>query len=53
MCREAGKGDDHCITNEKPCNIYSNLTEEHIKIKHRHRYVRKQKVSDPCNTIRS
>ena len=50
-CREAGKGDDPCVTNEKPCNICSNISEEQqIKIKHRCRYVRKQKVSDPCNT---
>ena len=50
-CREAGKGDDPCITNETPCNICANFTEEQqIKIKHRRRYVRKQKVSDPCNT---
>ena len=40
-----------CVTNETPCNICANFTEEqHIKIKHRRRYVRKQKVSDPCNT---
>ena len=51
MCRESGKGDDPCITNESPCNICANFTEEQqIKIKHRRRYVRKQKVSDPCNT---
>ena len=50
-CREAGKGNDPCVTNRKPCNIYSGFTEEQrIKIKHRHRYVRKQKVSDTCNT---
>ena len=50
-CRESGKGDDPCVTNESPCNICANFTEEQrIKIKHRHRYVRKQKVSDPCNT---
>ena len=50
-CREAGKRDDPCVTNEKPCNICSVFTEEQlIKIKHRCRYVRKQKVSDTCNT---
>ena len=50
-CRESGKGDDPCITNQSPCNICANFTEEQqIKIKHRHRYVRKQKASDPCNT---
>ena len=37
--------------NETPCNICANFTEEQqIKIKHRCRYVRKQKVSDPRNT---
>ena len=50
-CTEAGKGDDPCVTNEKPCNICSVFTEEElIKIKHRCRYVRKQKVFDTCNT---
>ena len=49
-CREADKGDDACVTNEEPCNICSAYTEEQlIKIKHRRRYVRKQKVSDTCN----
>ena len=51
MCREAGKEDDPCVTNETPCNICANFTEEQqIKIMHRRRYVSKQKVSDPCNT---
>ena len=51
MYRESGKRDDPCVTNETPCNICANFTEEQqIKIKHRHRYVRKQKVLDPCNT---
>ena len=50
-CREAGKGDDPCATNEKRCNICSAFSEEQlIKIKPRHRYVRKQKVSDTCTT---
>ena len=50
-CREAGKGDDPCVTSETSCNISANFTEEQqIKIKHRRRYVRKEKVSDPCNT---
>ena len=49
MCREAGKGDDPGVTNT--CNICANFTEEqHIKIKHRRSYVRKQKVLDPWNT---
>ena len=47
-CREAGKGDDPCVTNKKPCNICSAFTEEQdIKIKHRRRYVRKQKCPIP------
>ena len=52
-CSEAGKGDDPCVTNEKLCNICSAFTEEQlIKIKHRHRSVGKQKVSDTCNTCK-
>ena len=43
--------DDPCVTSEKPCNVCSGFSEEQlIKIKHRLRYVRKQKVSDTCNT---
>ena len=50
-CREAGKEDDPCVTNEKSCNICSAFTEEQLfKIKHRRRYIRKQKVSYTCNT---
>ena len=42
-CREAGKGDDPCVTNERPCNICSSFSEEQLlKIKNRS-YVRKQK----------
>ena len=49
-CKESGKGDDPCVTNQCPCNICECFSEEQqIKIKHR-RYVRKQKASDPCNT---
>ena len=49
-CREAGKGDDPCVTNEKPCNICSAFTEERlIKIKAKNR---KQKVSDTCSTYK-
>ena len=52
-CRESGKGDDPCITNQSPCNICASFSEEQqIKIKHRRWYVRKQKASDPCNTIK-
>ena len=50
-CRESGKGDDPCVTNQSPCNICANFSEEpQIKIRHRPRYVRKQKALDPCNT---
>ena len=46
-CRESGKGDDPCVTNQSPCNICDNVTEEQqIKIKHRRWYIRKQKTSD-------
>ena len=49
-CRESDKRDDPCVTNQPPCNICANFSEEQqIKIKHRRRYVRKQKASDPCN----
>ena len=49
-CRESGKGDDPCVTNQSPCNICESFSEEQqIKIKHRCRYV-KQKASDPCDT---
>ena len=35
------------MTNEKPCNICTSFTgKQLLKIKHRHRYVRKQKVAD-------
>ena len=45
------KKDDPYVTNESPCSICANFTEEQqIKIKHRRIYVRKQKVSDLCNT---
>ena len=50
-CRESGKGDNPCVTNQSPCNICANFSEEQqIKIKHRRQYVRKQRASDPCNT---
>ena len=50
-CRESGKGDYPCVTNQSPCNICANFTQEqHIKIKYKRKYVGKQKASDPCNT---
>ena len=46
-CREAGKGDDPCVTNEEPCNICTTFTEvQLLKIKHRRQYVQKQKKAD-------
>ena len=46
--RESGKGDDHCVTNQSPCNICAIFYEEQqIKIKRRRRYIRKQKTSIP------
>ena len=43
-CRESGKGDDLCVTNQGPCKICHDLSsEEHAKIKNRRRYTRKVK----------
>ena len=48
-CRESGKGDDLCVTNEGPCQICQALSsEEHAKIKNRRRYT--QKVKPDQNT---
>ena len=44
-CRESGKGDDLCVTNQAPCNICQDLSaEQHAKIKNRHWYTRKVKL---------
>ena len=41
-CREAGKGDDPCVTFISPCDICTSFTEEQLtKITHRKRYVKK------------
>ena len=46
-CREANNEGDPCVTLEKPCEICSGFSEELLlKIKNRHRYVRKQKATD-------
>ena len=46
-CRESGKGDDPCVTNQSPCNVCDSFSkEQQIKIKYRCRYIRKQKASD-------
>ena len=43
-CRESGKGDDPCVTFEKPCAICTSFTEEQLqKISQRKRYIKKQK----------
>ena len=44
-CREAGKGDDHCVTFETPCDICASFTDDQMKkIQHRKRYLKKQKA---------
>ena len=48
-CRESGKGDDLCVTNQGPCKICQDLSsEQHAKIKTRHWYT--QKVKSDQNT---
>ena len=44
-CREAGKGDDPCVTFEAPCDICAFFTDDQMKkIQHRKRYLKKQKA---------
>ena len=44
-CREAGKGDDPCVTFKTPCDICASFTDEQMKkIQHRKRYLKKQKA---------
>ena len=44
-CREAGKGDDPCVTFESPCQICGSFTQDQIlKISQRKRYIKKQKA---------
>ena len=44
-CREAGKGDDPCVTFETPCHICTSFTDEQMKkIQNRKRYLKKQKA---------
>ena len=46
-CREAGKGDDPCVTLLSPCEICASFTEEQqTKITHRKRYIKRDKKSD-------
>ena len=45
-CREAGKGDDPCVTFETPCEICTSFTDEQLqKIQNRKRYLKKQKAA--------
>ena len=45
-CREAGKGDDPCVTFETPCEICTSFTDEQLqKISNRKRYLKKQKAA--------
>ena len=49
-CREAGKGDDPCVTFISPCNICASFTKEQmIKITQRKVYVKKQKSDTSKN----
>ena len=44
-CREAGKGDNPCVTFETPCHICASFTDEQMKkIQNRKRYLKKQKA---------
>ena len=44
-CREAGKGDDPCVTFETPCDICTSFTDDQMKkIQHRKCYLKKQKA---------
>ena len=44
-CRESGKGDDPCVTNNSVCTICNSFTEkQRNNIHNRSRYVRKQKT---------
>ena len=45
-CREAGKGDDPCVTFETPCEICTSFSDEQLqKIQNRKRYLKKQKAT--------
>ena len=46
-CREAGKGDDACVTGNRMCLLCSNFAEEQLsKIANRKRYTKKSPKSD-------
>ena len=51
-CREAGKGDDLCVTLVSSCTICSSFTEEQItKISHRKRYSKKSDKKDKAEDM--
>ena len=53
-CREAGKGDDPCVTFETPCQICTSFSDEQLKkIQNRKRYLKKQKAETSSNGIPS
>ena len=42
-CREAGKGDDPCVTFKRPCDICASFTDDQMKkIQHRKRYLKQK-----------
>ena len=44
-CRQAGKGDDPCVTFETPCQVCTSFSDEQLKkIQNRKRYLKKQKA---------
>ena len=48
-CREAGKGDDPCVTFETHRHICTSFTDEQLKkIQNRKRYLKKQKAETSC-----
>ena len=49
-CREAGKGDDPCVTFETPCQVCTSFSDEQLKkIQNRKRYLKKQKAETSSN----
>ena len=51
-CRESGKVDDPCVTNQSPFNICASCSEEQqIKIKHRRRYIRNTSKEDDLDLL--
>ena len=44
-CKEAGKGDDPCVTFETPCQVCTSFSDEQLKkIQNRKHYLKKQKA---------